>query len=124
MLNVGAARVFGASVDCDAPKEKTGGAAVDSAALTGAELTAGPPILAAPNVNGTAEESTAGFLEVLSVLVPKVKRVGAVVVTPVVEATIDVVDVEVTESTSEFAGRLKVGTGNPETALGLATSAG
>ena len=123
-MNVGAASVLDASVVCDAPKEKTCGAVVVSGTLTGAALTAGPPIFAAPNVNGTADDSSIGFLEVSSVLVPKVKTVGELVVIPVVEATINVLDVEVAESTLVFAGRLKVGTGNPEIALGLTTSAG
>jgi len=114
------------------PKAKTGGAAVVTVTLTGAELMVGPPIFAAPNVNGTAGAGAAEDFFSDSVLTavgcagfvgPKLIAVGATAAVVVIAgegATDDVVDVEV--DNSEVTGRVKVGIGKPP--WGLDTSAG
>jgi len=131
-LKVGVGSVFETSVVLEEPNAKTADAAVDTVTLTGTELTDGPSIFAAPNVNGTEEfaedffsDSVITVEDCTGLLGPKLITFGTaadVVVVAGGGATDVVVDVAV--ANSEVAGKLKVGIGKPPWDCGLVTSAG
>jgi len=130
-LKLGAAgSVFDVSAALEAPKEKAGVVVIATLAATvliaGAEVTEGPPRLAAPNVNGTAAFSVVSAV-VTAGLEPKLKRVEAVEAVGAVEAVAGVAGLVVEgadaavvtlESTSVFLAMLNVGTGRPAAGAG------